>query len=816
MKDLTTRKYYKIFTGTEQQNGFENIFLGYEARTTEQILNKDDHTVFHFPYFAATTPISSSGLIEDGATAGPIPALADRVYSNRMGYGNETPYGVTSYPETGEWLCTWLYSASGESPVWLDRYYRPGHIALEQHVIGDYVNVGYAIDEESVFKDVVSDKCFESGVMYRYYHIGEKTASTLIDTLSGSFGDKGIRLHYTDWKKDSQDLSGYNNALNISNFSSKTVASRAFVGEVDRNFLDFNNTDYTEYNINFNTSYLNEREFTTMCWIRAEDWDDVASSQIVGNLFDGGFQISYNDTKFTPYFFVSDAFYNNLFCFNNNIHNYTTVNLYTDTGINATCITMDRNKDLIVADSVKKQIKKIDHNGAQKNLILNLSSFGVNINELIPITEIYNIFVDGDNNYWVTCKECIVQVNDELLSPVFHKRYCDKNTHILFTSSNERYINDGDIAAIFDDQDNMWAVDARGRLRIGTVPFDTINKFFKNKICTNIAIDPSGRVWVLHDQNKITIVNKNYTVVSTAEVGEFNEEINTLSSLCARYLSFVYRRRKQDNKLVYIPVLVSTLDRSVFELNSVGELVDVTYLPYRTTNTAIDSRANLQISTLGDFTGYNWDRVFNTKKTLQVNVSLRNINTSGFKKMYINLARELLYNNQWHHVCIILKDDVFNVYLDGKLRETLNIEPNYFINFDSCNSIFVGTSNGKKKSLNSEVLCNNIYYNGFFDDFRVYNYAILPHMLMLFRRAYFRANSLTWNIPTSTIQYIEGVDRFFQNKIPGAQSNFYKIRIKNLMNNIPDNIKMLIEDYIRNAVSETQPAYTELLSIEWD
>jgi hypothetical protein len=320
----------------------------------------------------------------------------------------------------------------------------------------------------------------------------------------------------------------------------------------------------------------------------------------------------------------------------------------------------------------------------------------------------------------------------------------------------------------------------------------------------------------LHDQNQITIVNQDYTINNTTEIGEYNEELTALDPMCKRYISFVYRRKKQDNKLIWVPVVVSNLDKSVFELNTVGELIDVTYLPYRTTNPAVDARKNLQISTLNDFTGYNWDRIFNNKKTLQVNVSLRNINTSGFKKVYINLPRELLYNNQWHHVSIIFKNNTFEVYLDGKLRNTLNIEPNYFINFDSCNSIFIGTCNGKKKSLNTEILSNNIYYNGFFDDFRIYNYAILPHMLMLFRRSYFRANALTWNIPTSPIQYIEGIDRFFQNKIPGLQSNFYKIRIKNLAQNVPDNIRTIIENYIRNAVSETQPAYTELLSIEWD
>ena len=86
--------------------------------------------------------------------------------------------------------------------------------------------------------------------------------------------------------------------------------------------------------------------------------------------------------------------------------------------------------------------------------------------------------------------------------------------------------------------------------------------------------------------------------------------------------------------------------------------------------------------------------------------------------------------------------------------------------------------------------------------------------------AFFKGKDFVWNIPTSPIQYIESVERFFQHKIPGNKSQFYKIKIsglelQNVNNEQRDEMRSLMEKYIYEAVDELQPAYTELLKIEW-
>ena len=132
MSDIQQRDYYKIFTGTNQADGYDKIHLGYEAQTNEVILKKDTTTFFHVPFFSNIQSLYDSSLVADGATPGPIPAQADRIFKKLGGYGNSTPWGTPTGITDGTWLCSWLYAVSSEPPQWMDRYYNPGRLAYEE------------------------------------------------------------------------------------------------------------------------------------------------------------------------------------------------------------------------------------------------------------------------------------------------------------------------------------------------------------------------------------------------------------------------------------------------------------------------------------------------------------------------------------------------------------------------------------------------------------------------------------------------------------------------------------------------------------
>ena len=109
MDSIHTRDYYKIFVGPSQDGGYENIFLSYEADTTEIVLKTDKSTYFHVPFYTKSIPIQNSGLIESGATGGTSPYNADKVFKKQAGYQKYSVWGEAQNKQDGEWACSWLY-----------------------------------------------------------------------------------------------------------------------------------------------------------------------------------------------------------------------------------------------------------------------------------------------------------------------------------------------------------------------------------------------------------------------------------------------------------------------------------------------------------------------------------------------------------------------------------------------------------------------------------------------------------------------------------------------------------------------------------
>jgi hypothetical protein len=59
---------------------YDKIFLGFHANTKKIDFKVDQDTKFYFPATSSRIPLSSCGLIEDGAVAGEVPYASDRIY----------------------------------------------------------------------------------------------------------------------------------------------------------------------------------------------------------------------------------------------------------------------------------------------------------------------------------------------------------------------------------------------------------------------------------------------------------------------------------------------------------------------------------------------------------------------------------------------------------------------------------------------------------------------------------------------------------------------------------------------------------------
>jgi hypothetical protein len=61
--------------------------------------------------------------------------------------------------------------------------------------------------------------------------------------------------------------------------------------------------------------------------------------------------------------------------------------------------------------------------------------------------------------------------------------------------------------------------------------------------------------------------------------------------------------------------------------------------------------------------------------------------------------------------------------------------------------------------------------------------------------------------------YIEDVKNWYKLQLPGSKSKYYNINLYNL--NLPDNIKVLIEDAVRKNLEKISPAQASLYKINW-
>jgi hypothetical protein len=174
MDQIHTRDYYKIFTGSNKENGSENIFLTYEAEVSELVFPADQTTYFHFPFYSQSTPIQTSGLIEAGAIGGLNPYNSDRVFKKQANYEQTSSWGNSLNKRDGEWACSWLYlSAVDAKPVWMDRYFLPGQATYQDALtINLQSRFKYTTHIPAIY-DIPSQLTFDPGVWYSFYHIGK-------------------------------------------------------------------------------------------------------------------------------------------------------------------------------------------------------------------------------------------------------------------------------------------------------------------------------------------------------------------------------------------------------------------------------------------------------------------------------------------------------------------------------------------------------------------------------------------------------------------------------------------------------------------
>lgn len=328
------REYDRLFTGTNQIKGLDDIHLGYNSYTTDIILEPDTITYFHTPqimYPYDKININDSLLIECGAIGGDSPITSDKMFKKAADYKYNSAFGAPTDEETGIWLCTWLRSAvdspwdsetnysenilvsyknkvyksivkntnkkpstnrtvwveqPDQKPVWVDRYYNPERYSAQQALevteqyskyISKFEYITETLSAEDVYVfDKISDLTFEPGSLYAYYRTGAEINKTTIESMQRDLIHQGQSPVYT------QDRNTFLN----------TTESLKLDGSlyIETNIL--NKTVDSDYAISFNMSM--------------DDWTKPIGGQIIGNYTNEGVGF-FNKMNTTPYVIIPTA-----------------------------------------------------------------------------------------------------------------------------------------------------------------------------------------------------------------------------------------------------------------------------------------------------------------------------------------------------------------------------------------------------------------------------------------------------------------------------------------------------------------------------
>lgn len=757
------REYERIFTGSNQQFGYENPILDFTADTTLQLFPTDKTTYFHYPITAPSGLLIDSTLAYSGAVAGEIPYRSDKIWKKMANYksnsiwGNSNPIGK----QTGVCLCSWLSgNPTSAIGVWVDRWYNPGYIDPNTALF-------LATPLSSIIVDIPSEMILESGCWYKYYHVGNIQNNVIVNNLSGT--TQNLKLWVDDWTESPIDKSPYHNSIEIKNYTDDCISSNG-VNPIENpldNCLKLNGTDQHSL-VMYNSSYTLSGDLSYSIWAYCEDWTNVQGCDILSNNYRGGWALKYNSGFLTPIIFAADRTNGNIIFINSD--GKVLMSKTLPTGSNPVAAAIDENLFTWVVDNGVynnlKHVYKVDYNGDIRHAI------NVNNYEILK-----NISIDQNNVLWILSEYSVSAIDSTTLNCL----------SVVPADPLYTYL-DINLTGAWIGSETSFTIDNDGYIVTPTVSSDII------------AYQKDDTIWELNGTNNFYKKTSGGTLILSGVVGNSNELSGRSIAFTNEFVDGVY----QD----YVWFLQEA-DQYIYKYDINGifiQRVDI-------------SEYDIHPYILGDITGYQKHRKFNYlkyNKIPQIQTEI-NINQSSIirSKYFLSVPVTAISNNDWHLFTFTFNQSSMNFYMDSILRDSISISYKGYIYYDFENPLLIGANVGKVNSLDEELDLTCFHFKGSLDDLRIYGIPLNTSDIRHLYLNKYKYQDLQWNIPTGEQSYLEEIERFFKFKMSGLKSQYYNIKLIGLQ--ITDETtKSLIEDIIKNTIKKVAPAYTELFRIIWE
>lgn len=823
-ESIEQREYKRIFSGSNQIFGNDNITLGYDAYTTDIVLKADSITYFHIPYTFypyIQLNISNAGLAEAGAIAGDHPLKSDKIFKKLGNNKNTSHFGESIEESTGNFLCAWLSGNSNPNskPVWVDRYYNPSTISYMGALTTNptqavkYKSLLECLADEvaEILKNVTvfdkpSDMVFEPGTYYAYHHYGHNDIERYLRTLQDELVIENIPVI-----KNTETLSE----------------------------VQYEGTEYTFdgsiYGSTYSLSAIQESgQFTLSFYAHNNDWTKPFGGQIVGNYATDGFGI-FNQNTITPVLYVP-----------------------TSSG----CLIY--NTDI-------QQIKALTYTSP---VVLYMRPSG--------ITNYYAVHQDNVVRRYNASDTIIQEIPIPSVSNIIYYDYTDTSNYLFYRDTNSRYViridnNTGNVTDLTNtiitdltlkfayDESRHWSpTSSVASLFKQASTIDYHNDYFyftPGKSSTRV----DNTIYYLRDNNTIMkwenidlatpslalTAFKSKTVINDFEI-DYENNIWILAD------NNKYYKYTQDKEFILSGSFTPN-QYTNYNIGFIADFVDGNYFqhavitrigmeqlpppPAEPTNTSLsaqyynfnllDMQGNmlssfkyraLTGSAIFDPSNSDYLRKFVSAKYPESNLNIKATLINAFD-ITDNTTVDLIYSLSgvdpgYHHFAV--RFDTYNGYMylfvDGQDVGRSEFTPRkYKFNGFVSRPFLIGTScftnsvplfafTEKETSIMKGVAIK---------DFRLYSEPMNYFDISFLTKYGMKIEDIHFNVPCGRRAYLEEIERYFKASVPGTKSGLYNISIKN-SGLVDDTVRGILEQKILQTLQNSVPIYSKLNKIEWE
>jgi hypothetical protein len=857
--EVELRDYKKLFTGSNQKYGNDNISTGYEAYTTDIVLKKDKITYFHMPqifYPYTQININDSGLTEAGAIAGDHPLKSDKIFKKLGSFKYTSPFGQVRDEATGNFLCSWLSGNwdPNAKPVWMDRYYNPSQISFFSALTANPIQaINYITVSDCLFAEIAdilgkvevfdkpSDMIFEPGAYYAYHHYGPSDVEKYISSLNPFIVQKNFNKYST---LIDTPVTRNNSALEE---------------------YDFDGTKYAM--TDSLSSIQNSGEFTLSFWAKADDWNQPFGDQIIGNYVNDGFGI-FNQNVTTPTLYVntvtgayilnSDLRLLKTLVYNkeisaiiklDNITNYYI--LFKDGDVKKYNCTDTELRNVVVPELLRYTSHDYDN-----RTIFALCSGDTNNSRRVMSIAIPSVAVSDYTGEMFDSPSltmrCAIDNTDPKWSSgrSIFQRFDEANT--IDTYDGKLFFTPGKFTrrtgeTIFYLKDDKTIVRWDEISRATSLPVTTA--FCSSSQIEDFNIDYDNNLWILANDNTFLkyTTDRQFILSGTTTNTSFK---NFKIGFIADFINGSYEKRVLLTQKGVIPVesnpwistkynIVNNDDASLtpisaFITQNYETLEADTFVPLSATgyllNVLDDSGRFINSSSFLAVTGVSVDPTNSDfmRKIVGVQYPSSNLNVKATmvnifdpnQTETVNISYSLTGLDQgYHHFAV--RVDTYNgfitMFIDGQRTDITNFVPRkYQFNKFKERPFLIGTSN----FINSIPLFKFLKKNAGVSaglkikDFYLYNKALKDTDIAILARENMKIHDIRLSVPCGRRNYIEEIERYFKATVPGTKSTFYNIIIKN--SEITDlSLRNEIEKRIISQTKQLAPVYSKLNKIKW-